>query len=182
MRRERRVLEENGSLALLAMAKYFSKLPKAARKRYMVFVIPDHSRGPICSASPEWIERPPEILRKTIAWVTVEHLGCREWFDNAGGEYAASNELVLLSLMYGPQAGLFAELFPVEARYSGASLGYQIGSVVGGGLAPIIATALCAQYKSSAPIAVYLAATCAISPVSTIALSLRARTVRLAAS
>ncbi|WP_372784276.1 MFS transporter [Phenylobacterium sp.] len=91
-------------------------------------------------------------------------------------------ELALLSLMYGPQAALFAELFPVEVRYSGASLGYQIGSVVGGGLAPIIATALFAHFRSSGPIAVYLAGMCAISLVSTIALSLRARAARPAAA
>ncbi|MBS0362398.1 MAG: MHS family MFS transporter [Proteobacteria bacterium] len=95
---------------------------------------------------------------------------------------SVSAELVLLSLMYGPQAALFAELFPVEVRYSGASLGYQLGSVVGGGLAPIIATALFAHFKSSRAIAVYLAAMCVISLVSTMALSLRARRAAQAAA
>ena len=56
---------------------------------------------------------------------------------------AIAVEMLLLSLMYGPQAALFAELFPVEVRYSGASLGYQVGSVFGGGFAPIIATLSC---------------------------------------
>jgi metabolite-proton symporter len=89
---------------------------------------------------------------------------------------AVAVELVLISLMYGPQAALFAELFPVEVRYSGASLGYQLGSVVGGGLAPIIATALFAHFRSSSAIAVYLAVMCAISLTCTVALSLKART------
>jgi MHS family shikimate/dehydroshikimate transporter-like MFS transporter len=44
--------------------------------------------------------------------------------------------------MYGPQAAWFAELFGTSVRYSGASIGYQFGSVVGGGLTPLIATAL----------------------------------------
>ena len=74
--------------------------------------------------------------------------------------------LFFVSMMYGPQAALFAELFPKEVRYSGASLGYQIGAVVGGGFAPIIATALFARYQSSAPISIYLFATCVISLVS----------------
>ncbi|NWO67975.1 MFS transporter, partial [Escherichia coli] len=39
--------------------------------------------------------------------------------------------LAFVSMMYGPQAALFAELFPREVRYSGASLGYQIGTVAG---------------------------------------------------
>ncbi|GIK49327.1 MAG: shikimate transporter [Alphaproteobacteria bacterium] len=80
---------------------------------------------------------------------------------------AVSVALVLISLMYGPQAALFAELFPAEVRYSGASLGYQIGTVFGGGLAPIIATLLLAQFQSSHAIAVYLAVMCVISFLST---------------
>lgn len=45
-------------------------------------------------------------------------------------------------LMYGPMATLFAELFPPRVRYSGASLGYSIGAIFGGGFAPLIFTAL----------------------------------------
>lgn len=71
--------------------------------------------------------------------------------------------LIFVSLMYGPQAALFAELFPKHVRYSGASLGYQVGAVVGGGFAPIIATALFARYESSTAISVYLCAMCAVS-------------------
>jgi hypothetical protein len=44
--------------------------------------------------------------------------------------------------MYGPQAAWFAELFTTRLRYSGASLGYGIGSVVAGGFAPLVAAAL----------------------------------------
>jgi MFS family permease len=69
-------------------------------------------------------------------------------------------------MMYGPQAALYAELFPKEIRYSGASLGYQIGTVAGGGFAPIIATALFAHYHSSGPISIYLCAMCGVSLVS----------------
>jgi hypothetical protein len=87
---------------------------------------------------------------------------------------AITVELGLLSLMYGPQAALFAELFPVEVRYSGASLGYQVGSVFGGGFAPIIATALFERFHSSVSIAVYLFAMCGVSLGSIIALSYRA--------
>ncbi|RYY27128.1 MAG: MFS transporter [Sphingomonadales bacterium] len=78
--------------------------------------------------------------------------------------------LIFVSMMYGPQAALFAELFPKEVRYSGASLGYQVGSVVGGGFAPIIATALFAHYGSSLSISIYLCAMCVVSLVSIIML------------
>ncbi len=88
---------------------------------------------------------------------------------------AISVQLIFVSMMYGPQAALFAELFPKSVRYSGASLGYQIGAVLGGGFAPIIATALFARYQSSLPIAGYIAAMCAVSFVSVILLGRRLR-------
>jgi MFS transporter, MHS family, shikimate and dehydroshikimate transport protein len=53
-------------------------------------------------------------------------------------------------LMYGPLATLFAELFSPEVRYSGASLGYQIGGILGGGFAPLILTALLATGAGAA--------------------------------
>ena len=54
--------------------------------------------------------------------------------------------LVFLGLMYGPQAAFFTELFSTEVRYSGASLGYQIGAILGGAFAPTIATILWTEY------------------------------------
>lgn len=89
---------------------------------------------------------------------------------------AITVQLVFIAMMYGPQAALFAELFPKSVRYSGASLGYQIGAVVGGGFAPIIATALFAHYQSRTPISIYLATMCAVSFVSIILLGRRMRT------
>jgi len=55
----------------------------------------------------------------------------------------------------GPQSALFAELFPTEIRYSGASLGYQVGAILGGGLAPMIATSLFAATGTSMAITGY---------------------------
>lgn len=51
-----------------------------------------------------------------------------------------------LSMMYGPQAAFLAELFSTKVRYSGASLGYQIGAIVGGGFAPSVATYLWSEH------------------------------------
>ena len=50
--------------------------------------------------------------------------------------------MILLGMQYGPQAAYFTELFSTEVRYSGASLGYQIGAILGGALAPTIAVLL----------------------------------------
>jgi len=65
--------------------------------------------------------------------------------------------LIPHDMQYGPQAALIAENFTGRLRYSGASLGYQLASIVAGGPAPLIAVALLATYKSYVPIAVYIA-------------------------
>nr|MEA2797969.1 hypothetical protein [Phenylobacterium sp.] len=74
--------------------------------------------------------------------------------------------LIFNNFMYGPQAALMTELFSTEFRYSGASLGYQLGAICGGGFAPMIAEALLNRYESSAAISAYMAVLCAISLVS----------------
>jgi MFS family permease len=126
--------------------------------------------------SDHWGRRPPFILGAALTGLwAFAFFPLIETGQPVLVVLSVTVELLLISLMYGPQAALFAELFPVEVRYSGASLGYQLGSVVGGGLAPIIATALFAHFKSSGAIAVYLFVMCAISLLSTVALSLRAR-------
>lgn len=69
---------------------------------------------------------------------------------------AIAASLVPHDLMYGPQAALIAESFPGRLRYSGASLGYQLSSVIAGGPAPLIATWLLGRYHSGTPIAVFI--------------------------
>jgi MFS family permease len=64
--------------------------------------------------------------------------------------------LVPHDMMYGPQAAFIAESFTGRLRYSGASMGYQLASIIAGGPAPLIATALFAEYKSGYAIAVYI--------------------------
>jgi MFS family permease len=75
--------------------------------------------------------------------------------------------LIPHDIQYGPQAALIAESFTPRLRYSGASLGYQLASVIAGGPAPIIATALFAFYHSGYAIAIYIAGCAVISAVAT---------------
>ena len=75
--------------------------------------------------------------------------------------------LIPHDMQYGPQAALIAEAFTPRLRYSGASLGYQLASIIAGGPAPLIATALFAAYKSSFSIAIYIAVCAVISIVAT---------------
>ncbi|HYZ43004.1 MAG TPA: MFS transporter, partial [Stellaceae bacterium] len=64
--------------------------------------------------------------------------------------------LIPHDMMYGPQAALIAECFTGRLRYSGASIGYQLASIIAGGPAPLIATALFAGFKSGYAIALYI--------------------------
>jgi metabolite-proton symporter len=73
--------------------------------------------------------------------------------------------LIPHDIQYGPQAALIAESFTPRLRYSGSSLGYQLASIIAGGPAPIIATALFAHYQTGYAIAIYIAACAVISLV-----------------
>ncbi|HEX3574265.1 MAG TPA: MFS transporter [Rhodopila sp.] len=75
--------------------------------------------------------------------------------------------LVPHDMMYGPQAALIAEAFTPRLRYSGASLGYQLASIIAGGPAPLIATALIASYQSGYAVAIYIAACAVVSLIAT---------------
>jgi metabolite-proton symporter len=73
--------------------------------------------------------------------------------------------LVLHGAMYGPQAAFFSELFGTRVRYSGASVGYQLASILAGALAPLIAVALLDAWDSTLPVSLYLGAMCLITVV-----------------
>jgi MHS family shikimate/dehydroshikimate transporter-like MFS transporter len=68
--------------------------------------------------------------------------------------------------MYGPQASFFSELFGTRVRYTGASLGYQLSSVLAGGLSPLIATDLLRRTGRSWPIALYIVGMALITTIS----------------
>jgi MFS family permease len=73
-------------------------------------------------------------------------------------------------MAYGPQAALIAECFPPRLRYSGSSLGFHLASIIAGGPAPLIATALLAWTGSGYSIALYILASAVISIAATVPL------------
>ena len=75
--------------------------------------------------------------------------------------------LIPHDIMYGPQAALIAESFTGRLRYSGASLGYQLASVIAGGPAPLIATWLLHRYASGYAIAWFILACAVVSIAAT---------------
>lgn len=67
------------------------------------------------------------------------------------------------SIMAGPQPALITEMFPIRVRYSGASVAYTIASIIGGGLTPLAATALLAEFESSVGISLLVGGVCLVS-------------------
>ncbi|MDB5693173.1 MAG: transporter [Alphaproteobacteria bacterium] len=93
------------------------------------------------------------------------------FFDMLGsGDMATTVAAIVIALllhgaMYGPQAAFIAELFPTRIRYSGASIAYQLTSIVAGSLAPIIAIKLYQMSGSSLAVSLYVGACCLVSGV-----------------
>jgi MFS family permease len=65
---------------------------------------------------------------------------------------------ITLSMMYGPLAAFFSEMFSAKFRYSGASLGYQLGALLGGAISSLVAAWLFAEFHSNVPISLYIIA------------------------
>ncbi|WP_208085437.1 MFS transporter [Brevibacterium atlanticum] len=92
------------------------------------------------------------------------------WLVDTGNPVLVTLALIVAltfhSMMYGPQAALFAEMSPADVRYFGASLGYQIASVLAGGLAPMIMLSLIEATGTSASVAGYIIAMAVITFIS----------------
>lgn len=115
--------------------------------------------------------------KKVFVWGTVAialYTGPYFWLLNQGSMAISTLAVVIgFSIIwstYGSVLGtFFAESFPPNVRYTGISLGYQVGAALVGGPMPLIATALLARYHGSyVPVAVFIAL-CAL--VSLIAIS-----------
>lgn len=75
--------------------------------------------------------------------------------------------LTIMSIMYGPLAAFFAELFNARMRYSGASLGYQLGALFGGAISSLLAAWLFKEFGSSVPISIYIIVVSVIAAICT---------------
>ena len=98
--------EENGGIALLVLAEYFSKIPISKRNRTIIFVFATgHFQLPQFGindrqATSRWLAEHTELWdginsnKKAIAAITIEHLGCTEWKDNKKhSEYSQTNSI-----------------------------------------------------------------------------------------
>ena len=93
---------------------------------------------------------------------------------NTGSIWLLTLGIVLLTvglgLTYGPQAALYTELFPASIRFSGVSISYAIGAVLGGAFAPTIAQYLVQTTGSTVAVTVYLGGMVVIALIATLLL------------
>ncbi|RRJ88301.1 MFS transporter [Gulosibacter macacae] len=96
------------------------------------------------------------------------------WFVNTGDLLWVTVGMCIfaigLGLTYGPQAAWYAETFPASVRTSGVSISYAIGAILGGAFAPMIATALVAEFNTTLAVSMYLLVLILIAMMATLVL------------
>jgi hypothetical protein len=86
--------EENGALGVVALARYFSRIPQSQRNRTLVFLMTTgHFAHGYVRGTQDWRATNPDLMKKAVACVTIEHLGANEWVDNAAAnEYKPTGQ------------------------------------------------------------------------------------------
>src|SRR6202008_857102 len=75
--------EENGALGVVALARYFAKVPAAQRQRHVIFLMTTgHFGTGYFRGTQDWMQTNQEAMKKTVACVTIEHLGAMGWIDD----------------------------------------------------------------------------------------------------
>lgn len=90
------------------------------------------------------------------------------WFLIDSGSFPLFALAILILTMalgpsYGPQSAMYAEMFPASVRFSGISIGYAIGAILGGAFAPMIAEMILKETGQSWMIGLYISALALVS-------------------
>ncbi|CDN63831.1 transporter, major facilitator family protein [Burkholderia cenocepacia BC7] len=101
-----------------------------------------------------------------VAWPYFVLLGSGEYWKVVAALILANS--VTLGILQGAQPAFISEMLPVHLRFSGLGIGREVSSVLGGGLSPMIATALLAHYHSAVPVAIYLGVLGLVTVVATL--------------
>jgi len=94
------------------------------------------------------------IAMVLVAWPYFSLLGSGEYWKVIAALLLANS--LTLGILEGAQPAFISEMLPVHLRFSGLGIGRELSSVLGGGLSPMIATAMLAHYRSAVPVAIYL--------------------------
>jgi metabolite-proton symporter len=119
---------------------------------------------PVSAAAADRFGRWPVLIAATVAIAAFGFLFSPLFGVGGAFESAVflSVGLGLMGLTYGPLGAALAELFPTAVRYTGASVAFNLAGILGGSLAPYIATALGTRWGIAA-VGYYLAAACAVT-------------------
>jgi MFS family permease len=101
-----------------------------------------------------------------VAWPYFVLLGSGEYWKVLVALILANS--ITLGMLEGAQPAFISEMLPVHLRFSGLGIGREVSSVLGGGLSPMIATALLAHYRSALPVALYLGALGLVTVIATL--------------
>jgi hypothetical protein len=88
-------VEENGSVAVLAIATALSQVPLPRRRRSVVFVLTAGSIAIGPASVSAFVQDHPDLIKKAVAAVTIQHCGCLEWSDDENGNYRATGNAEL---------------------------------------------------------------------------------------
>lgn len=80
--------EENGAVACLEVARHYASIPQAERPRTLVFSLITGHMAPDMPQANGFIEAHPDLIEKSVAAITLEHMGASEWLDDASGYHA----------------------------------------------------------------------------------------------
>jgi MFS family permease len=106
------------------------------------------------------------IAMLLVAWPYFALIGSGEYWKVIAALVLANS--ITLGMLEGAQPAFISEMLPVHLRFSGLGIGRELSSVLGGGLSPMIATALLAHYRSAAPVAMYLGALGLVTVIATL--------------
>jgi hypothetical protein len=137
--------EENGAIACLALAKYFAAMPRSERKRTLIFpMVTGHFALPWVPAIFGFIKKYPDTIKKTVATLTVEHLACQEWMDDATAthyKYTGQNQWsvaiteykamadILLQALQGSEDTKTGVVNPVHGGWLGEGAGPNVAGI-----------------------------------------------------
>lgn len=101
--------EENGPLAMLAMAKYYARIPRSQRRRMLIFCFATGHFTGYTEDTAYFIDHHPEIVANTAATLTVEHLGQRSFTDDPAGNRYVDDRLPEIGISYVSQDPLLIQ-------------------------------------------------------------------------
>jgi len=106
------------------------------------------------------------IAMVLVAWPYFSLLGSGEYWKVIAALLLANS--LTLGILEGAQPAFISEMLPVHLRFSGLGIGRELSSVLGGGLSPMIATAMLAHYRSAVPVAIYLGGLGLVTAIATL--------------